>query len=120
MALSRNCGFKAVVRFKDVFRVAAPAVEFADPVTVTVDAPAGVVSKVEIERVTFAGEPAVGETVEEEKLQVAPAGKPLQERVTTLLKEPDALTVKLIGWEPVPRARAIVEGFSADKPKSTT
>ena len=61
--------------------------------TVTVDIPGGVVGLVPIVIVTVTGFAAVGLTeLPGEKLQVAPAGSPLQDRFTAALNDPTPLT----------------------------
>ena len=82
--------------------------------------PGGVLRVVLIEMLTLAGDPVEGETVGGVNLQVAPAGKPLQARLTTPLNEPDAVTERLIGGDVVPRGRLIVEGAAVARLKSTT
>ncbi len=60
-------------------------------------------------RVTFAGPPENGNVEGKSKLQAAPAGKPLQERVTSWLNVPDAVTSNAVGAE-------TLDGFTVKLP----
>jgi len=59
--------------------------------------PRGVPAPVLIVMVTFAGPPENGNAEGKSKLHAAPAGKPLQERVTSWLNVPDAVTSNAVG-----------------------
>lgn len=88
---------------------------------VTVDVPGGVLSEVAMFRVTATGFEAVGFTeAEGEKLQVAPEGSPLQESVTVLLNDPEAVTENVMFCDVLGRLTVTDPGDGAPRPKSTT
>jgi hypothetical protein len=82
---------------KPMLRVTTPSSEFVLPAIVTGNEPAGVLNEVLIERLTLTGLPAEGDTVGGVNRQLAPAGKPLQTRVTIPLNEPEAVTERTTG-----------------------
>ena len=63
------------------------------------DVPRGVLAPVLMVKVTVSGLPEIGNTELESKLQAAPAGKPLQESVTSWLNAPEAVTSNAVGPE---------------------
>jgi hypothetical protein len=72
-------------------------------------------------RTTLTGALDVGFTNEEgRKLQLAPSGRPLQERLTVPLKAPEAVTEKAIFCDVPGRFTVTALGSGAVNPKSTT
>jgi hypothetical protein len=82
------------------------------------DVPAGVPVAVTIFMTTLTGESWVGCVEAGEKTQLAPAGKPLHEKVTVLLKPPIALTVREMGGEIAPLSMVTEFGEGALSMKS--
>ena len=88
---------------------------------VTVDVAGGVLLVVPIVSVTLTGALEVGLTEDEgRKLQLAPKGRPLQERVTIPLKAPEAVTEKAMFCDELGRFTVTALGTGVVNPKSTT
>ena len=85
------------------------------------DVPRGVPAPVLIVKVTVAGLPEIGDTVLEGwNMQAAPAGKPLQERVTAWLNAPEAVTSNATGPEVLDGFTVRLAGAGVARLKSTT
>jgi hypothetical protein len=102
-----------------VLGAGAPGV-FAEIVRLVVDG-AGVVCETLMVKVTVTGAPEVGTTFADgKKSQVAPAGSPLQARVTVPLNDPDALTLRVTAFEVLPCAAETLPDEGTPNAKSTT
>src|SRR2546430_8840732 len=80
--------------------------------------PIGVSAVVLIVSVVGSGAPALGVTVEGWNMQAAPAGKPLQDKVTGALNTPSAVTWKLMGSEVFETFTTTPAGAGAPRAKS--
>ena len=83
------------------------------------EVPRGVPAPVLMVKVTVSGLPETGNTELESKLQAAPAGNPLQERVTSWLNEPEAVTSNAVGPETLEGFTMRLPGAGAVRLKST-
>src|SRR5438034_4343227 len=82
--------------------------------------PIGVSAVVLIVSVVGSGAPALGVTVEGWNMQAAPAGKPLQDKVTGALNTPSAVTWKLMGSEVLETFTTTPAGAGALRSQSIT
>ena len=70
-------------------------------------------------KVTVSGLPEIGNTEVVSKLHAAPAGKPLQERVTSWLNDPEAVTSNAADPETLDGLTVRLPGAGAVRLKST-